>query len=168
MWPFKKKDPPSYQPAVAALLDAALEIDIQECFHLEAVNLLESSVATFWMVERVFHALPKDKHEKAGSYAFELFMEGMKREYSPAELKSLVGPLLMKRLDEYSQIFTTNESRDASQALTATAQRIGQRVTGENELHFATTMAIALQWYGSVIAAGKVLLTQDANGELTW
>ncbi|MFN7882498.1 MAG: hypothetical protein ACK5PF_05735, partial [bacterium] len=126
------------------------------------------SVATFWMVERVFHALPKDKHEKAGSYALELFLEGMKREYSTAEIRSLVGPLLMKRLDEYSQIFSSTESRDASQAITAVALRIGQRVTGENELHFATSMAIALQWYGSVMEAGKVLLAEDASGELTW
>jgi hypothetical protein len=168
MWPFKKRSSPSYKSSVAALLDASLEIDVQDCFELGKVNLLEASVATFWMVERVFHALPREKHEKAGSCAFDLFLERMQTEYNPAELKSLVAPLLMRRMDEYSQIFSITEGRNASQAVTDTALRIGQRVTGENELHIATTMAIALQWYASVMEAGKILLQQDAKGELAW
>ena len=168
MWPFKKRNSQSYRSSVAVLLDASLKLDVQEYFHLETVNLLEASIATFWMVERVFHALPEEKHEKAGSYAFDLFMERMRKEYSLEELRSLVAPLLMRRLEEYSQSFSLTEVRNARQALTNLALRIGQRVTGENELHIAITMAIALQWYGSVTEAGKVLLQQDANGKLAW
>jgi hypothetical protein len=168
MWPFKKRNSLPYRSSVAALLYASLELDVQEYFQIETVNLLEASIATFWMVERVFHALPEEKHEKAGSYAFNLFMERMRPEYSPDELRSFVAPLLMRRLDEYSQSFSVSELRNARQALTNTALRIGQRVTGENELHIATTMAIAVQWYGAVNEAGKTLLQQDANGKLKW
>jgi hypothetical protein len=168
MWPFKKRSSLPYQSSVAALLNASLDFDVQEYFQLETVNRLEASVATFWMVERVFHALTDEKHEKAGSYAFDLFMERMRPEYSPDELRSLVAPLLMRRLDEYSHCFTVTAASDARQALTNTALRIGQRVTGEDELHIATTMAIALQWYGSVTEAGTALLQQDANGKLLW
>ena len=168
MWPFKKRNSLSYQSSVADLLDVSLELDVQKYFQLEIVNLLEASIATFWMVERVFHALPEEKHGKAGSHAFDLFMERMRTEYSPDELRSLVAPLLIKRMDEYSQSFTVTVERNARQALTNTALRIGQRVTGEDELHIATTMSIALQWYGSVTEAGKALLQQEANGKLAW
>ena len=120
------------------------------------------------MVERVFHALPREKNEKAGAYAFELILERLRPEYTPAELKTLVAPLLKRRAAEYSEIFSITQDKSANQAVNAAALRIGQRVTGENELHIATTMAIALQWYGSVVEAGKVLLKQDANGELAW
>jgi hypothetical protein len=168
MWPFKKRNVLPYQSSVTALLEASLGLDAQDCFQLGPVNLLEVSIATFWMLERVFHALPEEKHKKAGSYALDLFMDRMRTEYSPDELNSLVAPLLFKRLDEYSQSFSITEVRNARQALTNTALRIGQRVTGENELHIAVTMAIALQWYGTVMEAGKVLLQHEVNGELAW
>lgn len=64
----------SYRAAIEDLLDVALQIDMQEIFASEGkVNRLGAAAATLWLAQRIFHALPRHKHEMAGTHAFNAF-----------------------------------------------------------------------------------------------
>ena len=167
IWPFTKTKA-SYRDATIALVNEAMSIDVHDILLGGKVNNLEAAVVHFWMVERMFHGLTQEKHEKAGTHVFEAFLSWFSEEYSPDELKSLVIPLISRRVDEYSEIFTGGSTAAGRPDIMQTAKRIAENVSGEPDAHISLASSVALRWYKPVQVAGMQFLEQDKLNGFDW